>query len=165
MKRSEVLKRALKATKLGVRYKLGAGGMKALADTPADSRGFCDCSGFTAWALGFARLSKDPFYLRIAGGWINTDSIVRDARDLRGMFDQVPEALALPGDLIVFGKGPGRRYGHVGVVSQMREQRVAKVIHCSPSNEGKGRSAIAETGPEVFRKYGAIIACYSGLED
>lgn len=165
MKRSEVIKRALSATKLGIKYKLGAGGMKAIADTPADSKGYCDCSGFSAWCLGFARLTKDPFYLRVAGGWINTDSIVRDARDVRGMFSECPEALALPGDLMVFGKGQGRSYGHVGVISQMRDRRVWKIIHCSPSNEGKGLSAIAETSADVFRKYNAIIACYSGLED
>lgn len=165
MRRSDVLKRARAATKLGIKYRLGAGGMRAVADTPADSRGWCDCSGFTAWCLGFSRFSKDPFHLRVNGGWVNTDSIVRDARDVRGMFTEIPEALAMPGDLIVFGKGPGRRYGHVGVISQMGERRVARVIHCSPSNESKGLSAIAETSPEVFRRYNAIIACYSGLED
>lgn len=163
MKRSEVLARTLRATKLGVRYKLGAGGMKAMSDTPADASGRCDCSGFTAWALGMARVSKDPFFLRAAGGWMNTDSIVADARDPRGLFTLV--TVARPGDLIVFGKGRGRSYGHVGVVTQVKDGKPTHVVHCSPANESGGKGAIAETAPTVFVKYGAIIARYNGLED
>lgn len=150
---------------MGIRYKLGAGGMQPYADSPADAAGRCDCSGFACWALGFARIGKDPFYLRVAGGWINTDSMLADARNAGGLLDLVSPIDARPGDLYVFGKGGGRRYGHVGVVSAVARGRVTRVIHCSPLNEEMGLSAIAETGPAVFEKFGGVIARYSALED
>ena len=163
MKRANVVRRALDATKLGVRYRLGNGGMNPAAKSPADAKGLCDCSGFTAWVLGFPRLVKDPFYLRAAGGWVNTTSIVKDADDPRGFFQRVALKDALPGDLIVFPWSGGKP-GHVGVITQVKGGQL-RVVHCSPRNERMGLSAIAETGPAAFERRDTIIARYTGLED
>lgn len=156
----EILLRARAATSLPITYKLGAGGRNPSAPTPADGSGGLDCSGFVAWCLGLPRLTDDPFYLDYAGGWMNTDGIVADANDARGLFSKVPNGQAKPADLLVFGKGPGRSYGHVGIISRSLRGSPVAVIHCSSANRP---NAVAETLPDVFFRNGAIIARHKGL--
>lgn len=67
----EVIAKARGALGKGIKYKLGRGGYKPAADSPA-SAGECDCSGFIAWCLGFSRNLTDPFYLKANGGWFET---------------------------------------------------------------------------------------------
>lgn len=157
-----ILLRARAALSLPIAYQLGAGGRNPTAATPADGAGKLDCSGFVAWCLGMPRLTDDPFYLDFAGGWMNTDGIVADTKDARGLFNKVPDGHAKPADLLVFGKGPGRSYGHVGIVSRVIHGKPIAVIHCSAANKP---NAVAETIPDVFFRHGAIIARHKGLVD
>lgn len=149
----EVLQRARFACTLPISYKLGQGGADPLAKSPA-TNGMCDCTGFTAWALGFKRKTDDMFYLGVNGGWVNSDAIVADGKHPRGFFDEVPRDQARPGDLLVFGKGPGRSWGHAGVVSVVMNGVVLKVVHCSSANHPY---AVKETRPDVFWQFGAIV--------
>lgn len=86
-------------------YRLGRGGRKPLASSPFDAAGEADCSGYAAWAIGLDRYQPGD----IGGDWISTDSIVRDARGPRAMFELVGAA---PASLTVAhchgpaGKGP-----------------------------------------------------------
>lgn len=162
MRGVEHVARARSALALGVRYKLGAGGMDPLSVTPANAAGQCDCSGFVCWVLGISRVTDDPFYIRtsrdrIAGklvGWISTASMVADGRSPDGMFDLIPDDQAQPGDVWTFGPNAGRTYGHTGIISAVIGGKPDKVIHCSSMNEP---SAIQETDGLTFRRNKAII--------
>lgn len=150
----DTVTRALAARRLGVKYKLGAGGMDPAASTPADAGGSCDCSGFAMWCLALKRLTVDPFHVQRAGGWVNTDGMVADALSDGGFLDRVQDGAARAGDLLVFGKQRNREYGHVGVITQVMRGQPTRVVHCSPANRP---SAIEETGPETFARFGAIV--------
>lgn len=155
----EVLRRARAACSMPIGYKLGKGGADPLSSSPADD-GLCDCTGFTAWALGIRRKTDDMFYLGVNGGWVNSDAIVADGKDPRGFFTQVPRDQARPGDLLVFGRGPGRSWGHAGVVSVVQDGVVLKAIHCSSSN---WPNAVKETRPDVFWAHGAIVVRHKDM--
>jgi hypothetical protein len=109
--------------------------------------GLCDCSGFVCWVLGLKRQSDIPFYKQY-GGWIYTDSMVADILSSTGIFERLkaPEA----GCIVVYGAG--RQIGHVGIVSEVKEGKMSKVIHCSAGNQKKYGDAIAETSPAVFNR-------------
>jgi cell wall-associated NlpC family hydrolase len=125
------LARARRALGLQVRYALGRGGRDPAAATPADSRGRCDCSGFTAWCHGLDRLQLVP-----AGGgradrwvdldgdgdldpaaesWLGTGGIMEDATGPRRFYERIarPEL----GSLLVYAVGGGRAFGHVGIIT------------------------------------------------
>lgn len=78
-----------------------------------------DCVGFALWCLGVDRFQPHRFVPY--GGWINTNSLLEDAREpnQRDLFKQV--AIPQPGDLLVYGDGKRlpplfkRKPGHVGV--------------------------------------------------
>ena len=162
MKPEAVVERARAAIRMNIGYHLGAGGKRPSASSPGEAvqvapgrfEPRCDCSGFTAWCWGISRQTKDPFHLqRSTGGWLNTDAMHADARDPRGIFDLVPDGQARPSDGLVFpSQRPALRYGHVGIVSEVRHGRPWRVIHCSPRN---GANAIAETPCGVFWEHGA----------
>lgn len=84
-----LLTRARSAAGLGIRYKLGGGGMAPTAERPSDLAGQCDCSGFFCWALGISRQTSHPLYRKFNGGWINTDAMVHDAIAPTGFFEKV----------------------------------------------------------------------------
>ena len=131
---ARVVERALRAVGTCT-YSLGKGGRHPEADSPGDGEGRCDCSGYASWALGLDRKSG-----AIDGGWISTDSIVRDARGPRRMFREVPIGDAKPGDLVVY---PGRfvagrrvGIGHVGVIVEPGPTILAcRVAHCAASGK------------------------------
>lgn len=158
----ELLARARTASGQQTKYKLGAGGMDPRAPGPANINGECDCSGFVCWCLGMSRKTDHPFYVRVNGGWINTDAIVADASHSTGFFT----SLTAPrlGALVVFpSKAPARKVGHVGIITQLGTQTVvASVLHCSAGNSRKG-DAICETPPTVFGAPDAIYAWYEGI--
>ena len=130
---AEVVRRAMSAVGRGV-YRLGKGGRRPADPTPFDRDGCCDCSGFASWCLGLDRYQPTA----IDGGWISTDSIVRDAQGPHRMFREVPIGDAKPGDLVVY---PGRfvagkrvGIGHVGVIVEPGPTILAcKVAHCAAS--------------------------------
>lgn len=111
-------------------YSLGKGGRHPESPTPGDAQGRLDCSGFASWCLGLDRKSD-----AIDGGWISTDSIVRDATGKRRLFRVVPAGQIRAGDLVVF---PGRyvagrrvAIGHVGVVVEAGPTiEASRVAHC-----------------------------------
>ncbi len=160
---ADMISRARSAAGKGTKYQLGEGGSRPAAALPGvPSRG-CDCSGYVCWCLGIARQTDHNLYMRFNGGWINTDAIVYDARENTGFFYEIPSPKV--GVVIVYpSKRPARSYGHVGIVTEVRESKVSKVIHCSSGNYTSHRDAIAETGPEVFiNNADTILTWYEGL--
>lgn len=130
----------------GIRYKLGSGGIDAKHNLPTKDN-FCDCSGFVCWVLGLSRKSKIPFYQKY-GGWIYTDSMVDDINSQAGIF----ESLVTPevGCIVVYGAG--KSIGHVGIVSEIENGKMKKVIHCSSGNDSAYLDSIQETVPKVFNR-------------
>lgn len=66
------------------KYKLGTGGFKPNRDSPFDSNGFCDCSGFTSYCLQQPRVEN--------GIWWNTSSIYKDAKGAGSKYEFVDYA-------------------------------------------------------------------------
>ncbi len=163
---NEFLARARSASGKGTIYKLGGGGMKPNASLPSDSSMRCDCSGFSCWALGISRQTNHPLYVKINGGWINTDAIVADAIASTGFFLRVETPR--PGALVVYpSRKPHRAVGHIGIVTDVNGSAgidgITRVIHCSSSNYRNTNDAIRETEPNVFRVPEAILAWYEGV--
>jgi len=157
-----LLRRARSAIGRKIKYRLGAGGIDPNSPTPANANNACDCSGFVCWCLGISRKTDHPLYVRLNGGWINTDAIVSDAHHPTGLFFKLDKPRI--GCLYVFpSKPPGRPYGHVGIVSGVSKGKVTKVIHCSAGNWRRYGDAIWETPPTVFQVPDAIFVWYVGL--
>jgi murein DD-endopeptidase MepM/ murein hydrolase activator NlpD len=144
---SSLVDRARSVVGSAIEYKLGAGGMSPTLPKPS-SNGFCDCSGFVCWVLGISRQTKIPYY-KIFGGWINTDSMEADVKSTSGIFDRLtsPE----PGCIVVYGAL--QEIGHVGIVSEVSNGKMSKVIHCSSGNSRRfDKRSIQETLPTVFER-------------
>jgi hypothetical protein len=74
----------------------------------------CDCIGGASWIGGWDRFQPVRFS-HLYGGWINTDSMLMDARGSKKCFVELskPE----PGCYVVCASGsPGHRVGHIGTV-------------------------------------------------
>jgi hypothetical protein len=113
---------------------------------------------------GYLPQTDHPLYVRFNGGWINTDAIVYDANQPTGLFFPLDEPKV--GCLWVFpSRRPKRPYGHVGIVSAVRNGKVTKVIHCAASNFRRYGDAIRETPPTVFQVPDALFVWYVGIED
>lgn len=151
-----ILIKAKAAIKNGISYKLGSGGMFPNDPLPTLDK-LCDCSGFVCWALGLNRKTSIPFYSKY-GGWIFTDSMVDDVNSTTGIF----ERLAIPevGCIVVFGAG--NKIGHVGIVSQVSNGGMSKVIHCSSGNQARLGYAIEETAPTVFNRADTVWGRFVG---
>lgn len=99
------------------------GGKDPTASDPADrwtesGRAFvnrtCDCIGGACWVGGWDRYQPVRFAY-LYGGWINTDSMLMDARGKQKCFRTIPEPE--PGCYVVCASGsPGHRIGHIGTV-------------------------------------------------
>lgn len=146
----DLLARARSAVNKRIRYKLGSGGTNPLSSLPTSDQ-LCDCSGFVCWVLGLDRHTTIPFYQKY-GGWIFTDSMEDDVNSRAGIFEKlsVPEA----GCIVVYGAG--NKIGHVGIVSEVANGQMKKVVHCSAGNDAKFRDAIQETPPTVFDRADAL---------
>ena len=48
--------------------------------------------------------------------------------------------------------GAGNKIGHVGIVSEVKNGKMTKVIHCSSGNDKKYNDSIQETSPTVFNR-------------
>lgn len=159
MKASDVVARARSAVGLGIKYRLGSGGMKPSEDYPSNISNECDCSGFVCWTLGISRYQ--PAY-PFNGGWVNTDSMVADAYSAVGFFAMI---LPRPGAVIVYGR-KGKTVGHCGIISGVDSQgRVTKVIHCSAGNYRRTGDAIAETDAALWMlRKDSVCVWYAGLD-
>ncbi len=144
------LNRALSVADKGIRYKLGAGGMKPDVLSPA-AGGACDCSGYVAWCLGISRQTRDPSYVKWNGGWIETSAVYKDINSSTGMFDPVTQPK--PGCVLVFPDkvvAGVHHEGHIGIVVEAKDGVVQHVVHCSLGNMRQFKDAIHVTGPQVF---------------
>ncbi len=163
-RREIAVERARAMAKVKSLYVLGAGGRDPKAKTPHTKRNELvgsDCVGFTCWALQHDRYQPETF--EIYDGWLNTDSIMMDARGPQDWYAEVsrPE----PGDVVVFPSihrdGKRVRMGHIGLVVEApdgmpenvhrlaHDQRLlwlsrVKVIDCAASSKRKPY-AISET--------------------
>ncbi len=154
-----IIARAKSAIGKGIRYKLGGGGMKPDAALPDAGSGICDCSGFVCWVLELPRLNNQAFYKRY-GGWINTDSMEDDILSTSGIFNQLSQPTV--GCIVVYGAGS--KIGHVGIVSEVKDGQMTKVIHCSSGNDRTFADSIQETKPTVFNRSDVKFGWYVGVE-
>lgn len=164
MKRAEVLARARSNIPKKIKYRLGGGKLRAIGDSCADEQNSCDCSAFVCWSLGIDKHTNHPLYIKFNEGWCNTDAIVNDIKNSTGFFKQisVPEV----GCVIVYPQNSGgHKIGHIGIVTEVINGKVTKVIHCSSGNYKKTGNAVMETAPDVFMIPGMVYGLYEGLED
>lgn len=153
---TSLIDRARSAVGKGIRYKLGSGGMNPNAPLPTGDNK-CDCSGFVCWVLGLSRQTTIPFYKKY-GGWIFTDSMVDDVNSPSGIFDKL--LLPEPGCIVLYGAGTA--IGHVGLVSEVSNGTMKKVIHCSSGNDKKFSDAVQETPPTVFMRPDVVWGRFTG---
>lgn len=163
-----LLTRARSALGRSVEYKLGAGGRRPDADTPADKENRCDCSGFVAWSLGLDRKTDHPVYVKHNGGWINTDAIIHDTTQSTGLFVRLDRPRV--GALLVYGStyenGKRKKPGHVGIVTELDEHGDASMmIDCGASSWRKLKDAIQEREPTPFKRSDTVIAWYAAMSD
>jgi cell wall-associated NlpC family hydrolase len=161
---ADLIARARSAAGRKTKYLLGGGGARPTTPTPGVT---CDCSGFVCWALGLARKTDNPLYVRLNGGWVNTDAMVADAFTEVGMFYLLEQPQV--GAVIVYPSaksGGGPRVGHCGIITEAPAGFATKVIHCSSGNFRNFGDAIAETGLKAFdRQASTIYAWYAGIEN
>lgn len=156
---NDIIAKAKSAIGKGIRYKLGGGGMNPNAVLPDDGSKLCDCSGFVCWVLGLSRKSDQAFYKKY-GGWIFTDSMEADILSSAGIFNQL--SVPVVGCIVVYGAG--KKIGHVGIVSEVKDGLMTKVIHCSVGNDRTYKDSIQETKPTVFNRSDVKFGWYVGLE-
>jgi cell wall-associated NlpC family hydrolase len=153
---SDLIARARKVVNSPILYKLGSGGMFP-GDALPSRDGLCDCSGFVCWVLHLSRQTTIPFYKKY-GGWIFTDSMVDDVNSSSGIFERI--TVPQPGCIVVYGAGS--KIGHVGIVSEVANGAMKKVIHCSSGNSRTFNAAIQETPPTVFNRPDALWGRFVG---
>jgi len=111
-----------------------------------------DCAALACWSIGMDRYQPDRF--STFGGWLNTDSMLIDARTSKELFEIADKPT--PGDLIVYPSidydrdGDRERVGHVGIVVDAAAWVPGtfgglRVVHCSAGNDRRLGRAIAET--------------------
>lgn len=87
-----------------------------------------DCIGGAAWCGGFDRFQEKRF-AHLYGGWINTDSMLMDARGPAKCFIELTRPV--PGCFIVIASGtPGHKIGHIGTVVEVPLEWDATVKDC-----------------------------------
>ena len=145
---AEVVRRALSVEGTGI-YGLGKGGRDPLAPSPLDALGRGDCSAFLAWCWSESRKDSDDGDDEIAGDWIYTDALARDALGPQRFCRRVAIADVQPGDALVYGAGA--KVGHcaivVGRAAAVHAFADLAVAHChGPSGKG----------PAITRASGAL---------
>lgn len=157
---AELLARARSAAGKGIKYRLGAGGMNPAAASPINLNAECDCSGYVCWCLGISRQTSHPLYQDFNGGWINTDAMCLDGDRSSGLFELTDKARL--GALIVY---PGGRkgMGHVGIITEVKNNVAQKALHCSAGNYRKGGDAIAETDMDIWLRPDMRFLWYCGV--
>lgn len=87
-----------------------------------------DCMGAMAWCGGFDRYQPERFK-HIYGGWINTDSMIRDATGTQRCFRRIarPEL----GCFVIYKSGAaGHKVGHIGGVIEVPPEWDPSRISC-----------------------------------
>ncbi len=154
MKPDQAVTRARSCLARGIVYRNGAGGIHPEADSPADSAGECDCSGFVLWALGRSRYDGTL--------WWDTSRIADDALGAHKNFARVELEKALPGDVLVYGDrriNGVHHEGHIGLVTAIGPDGPLHVIHCSKGAWTLFHDAIHEDGPEKWLPRGIVARC------
>lgn len=155
---AKVVHRALSVEGRGV-YRLGAGGRDPSEPTPLDAAGRCDCSGFLCWCWCEPRRDSADGEDEIAGEWIWTDGLYRDARGPQRFGREIAAPHVQPGDALVYrGNLPGQRIGHCAVVidrpAVVRCFADVTVIHC---HAGRAPAITRSSGALWDRKNGIAI--------
>lgn len=128
-----------------------------------------DCIGFVMWCLGIDRYQPKTFPLY--GGWMNTDSIIADARGGQTWWTEVPRWQAVAGDLVVYPSSRLGSKGHVGIVADVRkaQQSLGKtptsewtdcldIVHCSSGHQRSlGYSISLERAGRTFTKRATVV--------
>lgn len=87
-----------------------------------------DCIGGAAWCGGFDRYQPSRF-AHIYSGWINTDSMIMDAKGPAKCFEVL--GLPTPGCFVVApSNSPGHTIGHIGVVIDVPAEWDPEVADC-----------------------------------
>jgi peptidoglycan hydrolase-like protein with peptidoglycan-binding domain len=126
-------------------YSLGKGGFDPTKLLTQE----CDCSGFIAWAIGIPRELPPG-----SGRWLDTDAYWNgggSAAKAAGfpLFRNVAAADGEPGDVIVYPDQGGHQ-GHIGIISDVKENGQLRVIHCSRGNWKHFGDATRETDSAVW---------------
>ena len=142
---AQTMERAAACKGKGTEYKLGKGGMDPAKPFPAQ----CDCTGFTAYAIGIPRELPPG-----SGRWLDTDAYWGGgggAKKAAGhpLFTEVDKANAAVGDLLVYPDHDGKQ-GHIGIVVATNGNGSRQVLHCSSGNWKKHQEAVRETDSAVF---------------
>lgn len=183
---ADILSRAWYWVTQNAKYVLGAGGRSPDAPTPFTTKGAdvgSDCVGWALWALGIDRYQ--PKLFTYYDGWMNTDSIIADAKTKVGgglwQLLSKPEA----GCLVVFPSlykdGRMIRMGHVGLVVEVPAEwpvdydswslkeragllQHVKVIDCNASfgRKLKGRAIGQITAADLWNKPDAVFVKWNG---
>lgn len=170
------------------KYILGEGGRSPFALTPftpnKDGVLGSDCVGWVLWALGIDRYQ--PKLFTYYDGWMNTDSIIDDAKT--GVGGGLWKILAKPeaGCLVIFPSlrntaGKMTRMGHVGLVVEVPGEwpeefakwnstqrktllQLVKVIDCNASlaRRLKGKAISQITAADLWNKSDAVFVGWAG---
>jgi len=144
-----------------IHYGYGAGQvLHPWAEPRAGTR--MDCSEAACYAVGVSKVTSDPLYRRINGGWRNCAAIICDANDARGIF--TISDIARPGYLYVWAV-PGTRDAHVGLIETVADNRVTGVIDCSSFHEKTKGYAVARRSPSLWVAKRAIVVRCDWLDD
>lgn len=182
----ETLSRAWYWTTQKAKYVLGAGGRDPNATTPFTTKDGVvgsDCVGWVLWALGIDRYQ--PKIFTYYDGWMNTDSIIDDAKT--GVGGKLWKILSRPepGCLVIFPSihvnGKMTRMGHVGLVVEVpgewpvdfaswsaQERKnllgLVKVIDCNASlgRRLKGMAIGQITAADLWAKPDAVFVGWVG---
>lgn len=141
--------RAYKAIGHDVIYKYGAQLNSNNSELPINNYKECDCSGFISWVFKIKRITTEYVYNAAIN---NSNSFVKINYPIVGC-------------IVVYKANSERKFGHMGIVTEVSNGQITKVIHCSSSNYKRTGDAIQETGPEVFNIPSSIFVQYIPNKD
>jgi len=86
--------------------------------------------------------------------------MVLDIKSQAGIFDKldIPEV----GCIAVYGRRKEGQFGHVGIVSEVENGIMKKVIHCSKGNDNPVGNSIQETSAKVFNASDVFLGRFVG---
>jgi hypothetical protein len=157
----DALRRIRALIGLPIRYGYGAGQVLHPWQVPRDGSRM-DCSETACYAVGVSKLTNEPLYKRVNGGWRNCAAIIVDAKSTEGVFTRVTEPK--PGYLYVWAV-PGTTDAHVGIIETVENGKVTGVIDCSSYHQKTKGYAVARRSPSLWIAKRAIIVRCDWLDD